>query len=794
MNWKLCIVVLINAFLISFPYNILGCSDGPDPYHYYSSFFHNDLSADKNYRSFYYTNYEFLYDDAEQNNVADTTSAEWISYCGNRVSNAQAYAFICEYAYKDLASLYYHLEKAQSLNIPDSVKQNTITQYFLQSKNLEALGYLMYAKQVQPLVTIAWDAWSTPAFDTAKAQQLLKNGMQLFNAAKTDFIKLRYAYQLCRLAYHNQQYDVCIQWNDNEIQPNKTASILHNFAAGWKAGALYKMGKKNEAALYFAEQFFKTDYKKTANYLSFDWCINRFDNNFRNNLISQCNTNESKANMIALFALGSNASEQNTLEKIYALAPASKTLPVLVTREINKLEEFYFTPNLQKTKGGSSTYFFWYYVKADSALLPWKNNAKLLIGLCEKLATNKTVNEKSYYNIAAAHTAYILQDYNTAKKFLSIANQQNLNAQLKDQYALTSLLVTVNEKQKIDAAFEQQLLPSAKWLQQKVKQYTSNPGNYWEPNLWRNFYENFFTDILAKRYHAQGDIYKEALCIGMAEAIGNNNWRTNDFVQNEMQTPALMALHALFKNTKQTLWEKYLVNNFPMKKDEVTEVIAMTHVRDYNFTTASAWCAKIKDTAVLTLERNPFGDLLYDDQENFYAFDKGKFTKPAFVKQMMQLMQKETANKASAASLYKMAVGFYNLTYYGRAWQLVKSYRSGSDGYYTPADATNFQKEYYGAYTAEKYFEKAMKLSADKNFKARCLFMMAKCAQKQVRQPQYSNFPGNYQSYDNATDLYFKKFKNNKYFTRLVNDYGKTAFYKEAYNTCSYLSDFVQKK
>jgi hypothetical protein len=72
--------------------------------------------------------------------------------------------------------------------------------------------------------------------------------------------------------------------------------------------------------------------------------------------------------------------------------------------------------------------------------------------------------------------------------------------------------------------------------------------------------------------------------------------------------------------------------------------------------------------------------------------------------------------------------------------------------------------------------------------------MMAKCSQKQVPQPQYQDFPGNYAAYEIADKKYFPLFKKNKYFPQLQKDYTATAFYKQAVNTCSYLKDFLQKK
>ena len=141
-----------------------------------------------------------------------------------------------------------------------------------------------------------------------------------------------------------------------------------------------------------------------------------------------------------------------------------------------------------------------------------------------------------------------------------------------------------------------------------------------------------------------------------------------------------------------------------------------------------------------------------------------------------------------------MANGFYNITYYGHAWKLVQYYRGGSDGYYIPNDATGFQKQYYGCFKAKEYFEKAMAASTDKNFKARCLFMMAKCSQKQLHRPQYEEYSSNYDKMDAAEQKYFLDFKYSQYFPQLIKEYSSTAFYKEAFNSCSYLRDFVKKR
>ncbi len=186
---------------------------------------------------------------------------------------------------------------------------------------------------------------------------------------------------------------------------------------------------------------------------------------------------------------------------------------------------------------------------------------------------------------------------------------------------------------------------------------------------------------------------------------------------------------------------------------------------------------------------------MYDQEEALPVEKKFSSDKLAFAESMQRLMQLTVNDKANAAKhFYKIANALYNMTYYGHTWELVQYSRSGSDGYNIPKDATAFQREYYGCFAAHDYFEKALNASADQNFKARCLFMMAKCSQKQIHKPDYSDYNNNYNQLDASEKLYWTMFKKNRYFPRLLKDYGTTPFYKEAFNTCSFLRDFVKKK
>jgi hypothetical protein len=133
-------------------------------------------------------------------------------------------------------------------------------------------------------------------------------------------------------------------------------------------------------------------------------------------------------------------------------------------------------------------------------------------GFCATASRSAAIKNPGFYQTAAAYLYSLRRQYAASRQFLDAANKSVLSDKLKDQCRLTELLVTVNEKDKIDATFEQQLLPSMQWLDEKAKKSSAVKHDYWEENEWVVFRNNVLKQVLAKRYHAQGEIRKEALC------------------------------------------------------------------------------------------------------------------------------------------------------------------------------------------------------------------------------------------------------------------------------------------
>lgn len=798
MNWKAFIPFSVSFFLISFPQNIIGCGDSIDPYDYYTSFFHQNLPDAKGYRPFYYTGFNFLFDANEPADATDLLAKEWADYCGAPVTPADAKVFVNKFTRKDINSLYINIENKQPGAIPDSVTRNRMAKYFIKSRNLEGLGYILYAKQVEPYVLGYSDSWENADRDSAKMAKLIKNGLQLLGASKDDFFKLKYSYQLVRLAHYSGRYNDAIQFYDEFIPKNNTISVLQPLSLALKGGALFKTGNTKEAAYLFSRAFSSSTAKRVSNYLGFKWSIN--SKTERKDYLAFCKTDEEKADMLSLFAMGSIDNELATMKEIYQLDPGCEQLEVLAVREINKIEENYFSPTLQKVKGGSSFYFFWEKNTTDSLVTEAGKEARELIAFLSEAGNNKTIKNRALFETGAAYTAYMIKDYTVAKKHLEAAAKMNLSQKVKDQWALTNILVSINENESMGSAFEEQLLPSLLWLDGKVKEEMTISAGFYEIGQWKKIYRDLLSEILAKRYHQAGEYHKEAFCIGAADLIkyplaDYSYYKGVDFMRNNLESKDVEKLYVLLNNKQRNNFEEFLIKNNSINQSLVAEFAGTAYLREYNYSKAIQWFKKAPDKQFLIIKKNPFIDLKYDREEQLPVESKFRTNKLAFAETMLQLLQQAAADTINAGKYYyKIALGMYNMTYYGHTWELVQYSRSGSDGYAIPTNATAFQKEYYGCFSALAYFEKAMTASVDKNFKAKCLFMMARCSQKQVPRPNYNDFSYNWDQLEAAQNIYWPRFKKNRYFPQLVKEYGNTPFYKEAYNSCSFLRDFVRKK
>lgn len=771
MNWKRSTIFLSSLLVCFFAESIyvFSCGPEPDPYDYYPNFYNPGIAAQQGFEPFYYTSLTSYYglDEPEEN----VNLREWGTFFQEKITEKDLRTFIYAYTRPQMAALYALIDKGTPAQQPDSFMQNGLTRYFIDTKDRETLGYFMYAKQCEPY-TGSTDAWNVPAPDSTTMARLAKNGVQLYKACKDQRIKERFAFQAVRMAHYSKAFKQAIQLYDSLAAPVASSSLIHYKALALKAGALLRTGQPAQSVYHFSRVFENAPSQRTLAYLNTGWA-----GADPKQVMKLCANNNEKATVAAMYAFREVDLNPEGLREVYKLNPQSPMLDVLLSREINKLEDGL----LFSVLGGDAN--SWGYMEK-----PPQEKVTGIRQLLDSIATGGKVKEPALWHTSSAYISFMEKDYAGANKRLAAGKSNNSRTAIQDQWEIVRLLVAVNEQPRIDKDFEAKLLESYKWLDKRIN--TVKRENHFE-NLadsrvindmfFSRMYRNLLDYVIAPRYTKQNDPVRKALTLMKRDEVDQYSFRYGivsgkDFIADSMSTSQLHALYDLKQQKRKTPYEQYLYDQLNLTDEELGEIIAINYVRQHDFNNAVTWFKRSGSSArsqkVFTEQLQDYG---YEDADSL----KNSISQLDYAIKMVELEKKMKGKNVDPNVYYEYATGLFSISYYGHAYQFSVNYRP-STWWYEPAHDNNpFLKQYFGCYRAEEYYKKAADASTDKEFKAKALFMAARCAQKHINAKE--------------DDWAMTAIYQNPYFPSLAKDYSQTAFYRDIIGQCSYLKDYVKK-
>lgn len=768
MTWKRFTIISSSclALVLSGVAYVFSCGPEPDPYDYYANFYNPNIPAQRGFEPFYYTALTHFYGSETPEETINLE--EWKKFFGGKVPEKDLNEFIYGFSRSQMSNLYMHIEKGAALQLADSAKLNALTQHFIKSGDKETLGYLMFAKQCEPYVE-GPAAWEEVKRDSLTMIKLSRNGVQLYKACKNPDIRERFAFQSIRLAHYCNAYTQALQYYDSLSTPAGSTSLIHYKIEGLRAGALRRTGKKAQSAYLFSRIFENAPSQREMAYRNV-----HYTDAYENSVLPLCKNNREKATVAALYALKTTDMNPEGIRKVYGLDAQSPMLDVLLGREMNKLEEDYFTNMLEEDANRQS--YYWEDARAD------KSPVLQMQQLLDELAKGGKVKEPALWHISSAYISGMLKDFAGARSRLAAASAASLRPALKDQLEVVKLLVTINEQPSIDAAFENKLLESFRWLDTKTAADISYANALEPANLdtyyFKRMYRNLLDLVISTRYAKQNDFSRKALIMVKRDLVqpysySYYNTSGKDYMQDSLQTHQLLALYNGYQSKKKTPFEQYLYSQLKMSEKEIGEMIAVNYVRTHQFQDAVEWFKRSGSSRSATLVFTP--------QLEDFGIDIADSTKlpvishQQFAERMVEL-EKQMKKKPDAKVYFEYATGLFSMSYYGHSYQLSANYRPSTDWYSPEDDKTPFLKQYFGCYRAEEYYKKAADAATDKEFKAECLYMAARCAQKHL---PYSD-----------GEVWAQHATSNPYFPELYKDYQETEFYKERMMQCGYLRDF----
>ena len=123
--------------------------------------------------------------------------------------------------------------------LPPALAANAFAEHLLDAKCVEVTDYLIFAKQCEPFVTRPTDPFAETPPRTAEMESLIEVGLAAFPDVESHYVRLRYAYQLIRLAHYLGAYDYVLELYDYLLPKiDADPSLIYDWIEGHRAGAL----------------------------------------------------------------------------------------------------------------------------------------------------------------------------------------------------------------------------------------------------------------------------------------------------------------------------------------------------------------------------------------------------------------------------------------------------------------------------------------------------------------------------------------------------------------------------
>ncbi|MBX2905092.1 MAG: hypothetical protein KF744_03585 [Taibaiella sp.] len=802
MTWKRFLIATVSLLLAAGAVKfVIACAgDDPDPQEE-PTFFFNTITSEPVYTPFFYTpDFTFLTDcyglDSSWYNyyLSDVNIASWKKITGGSVREAEIDSFVYKFSAADMLNVFEHIKKGYSLTISPRVSKNAFTNWLIKNKQAEIPLYLSFAKKCEPhaMATEAyWDDnkndYARVKRDSAAMQQLVHDGINLYKETSNAELKLRYAYQVMRMAFYSGEYPQTLMLF-NTLLPQHSTHFLYYRCLSLKAGALYRTGKKSEAAYLYSHVFDSSDELKTQAYQGFRWSV---DGNLSNVLI-YCKNDHERAVLYVMRGMydygaryyyktpaeeeaGAKAEIDNmysTISTAYAYDSKVYGLEVLMTRYINKLERSRI-PALARHNAGNIS-------------------VNKLIDFSSKVAAEGNRSSVAYWHLASAYLYMLDGDWAAAGKKLELAKGKKKTIAEENGYYTLSTLYALRRNGTITKLTEEELLPNMKDLEQKAAE---NP-------VQRTLFSTVTESVMEPMYLQQGDTIRALLAFAKSRSvhgIRDMSYFAAGFGSNAgsilegMSIKKMHEMQAFMQQKEKTPFDEWLIaGNSTYSAENLFELEGTRHMENLQFGQAAIALKKVPE---IMLNRTLLPDMFVSHLTDKMGWNRSDsavtYNKLSFALRMYELQRKLTEDPTDVRSAYQYANGLYSMSYYGKGWQAGEYYRSGGDyAAYYRSDArrnsgTQLQ-QYYGIAMAEKYYQKAFENATDPEMKARCVFLAAKCRQKSCPVNTHEKY------FMGDEKAYYQYSLESPYFKQLQEDYNTTIFYKQVVGSCSYLQDYLE--
>ncbi len=719
----------------------------------------------------------------------DDNCKEWLQFTNGKVK----YDHIYELQYNTPPDSFLI---AYQTNNWERFKGNSFIKWLLARKNKHALEYFAVAKSIEKTQTTYRSDWGAYIYEVqSESLDSLKQICYDRSQKKLPaFLKHRYAFQYLKSAYYstNSEHE---QTTIQEVFQYLIANS-NSITTQWSY-IYYALLQTNnqQQAHYLVQAFDKCDAKK---YRAFSLLS-------ASTLDTLGKTTDDAYIRVMARAIAAMKHPGRSLEDIrfvYEADPDNKYLPLLITREINKLEDWlyspevlYFSPFLQNNWLHTTTdeWYARHNIEFDKKYL-----RELLILLQHMQQTGFA--RKNFLLLSIAHLHNMLHEHLHAESILSSMETPSEDEE-KASFLLEQLFTFINTQPLMEEGTQQQ----AALLINEMEAINSGRKNK-HTDTYQHELGNMLL-YLSRKYQAAGATVVAGLLYDKASVMTNEYIypaRNEDgfygfiaYFEKYAHTDDIDALLALKHKQNKTSFEQFITPPIWGSDNIYLDLKGTLHFRKGDFKQALKVFENLPEDfwqhTYAFADYLPLTSVSEVEKEIPVSVGNKKTYSIASKKQIVedilgiqQQLNASATNREKALYTFWLANARFNISYFGKAWMAYAygktSREPNTDSrdmhrfayYYINPNKTNDVSNYYYLKEARKLYEQALQLAGnDRELQAQCLMMLGICDEYQhVFDPPANTGFVNGPSYRSL------------HFTALNKLYSKTKFFEAVAVSC----------
>ncbi len=751
---RLATILLTTMLCFLMPVTIASNCDPSERGFYGYSFLLSDIVDPASAGTPYFLNFSDLYEKYGRQEVRQP--ADNIQEWRERYCNIPRMEDVAWIVYKASVDDMLRLRTAMSSpSIPIDVRManNSFARYLEKNHCAETVDYLIYAKQCEPYVTTA-DPWNGPPRNVVAMERLIEEGLDRFLRIESHYIRLRYAYQMIRLAHYAGRYRRTLELYEYLMPKiDNDPSIIEYWIEGHRAGALLAMGQPVEAAYLYARIFQNCPSKRESAFRSFRIST---DEEWRQ-LLLLCRDDQERSTIFAMRALAADSKAVEEMYRIYELDPASSYLETLLVREITDLEKDLLGLSFNRYRNQNKRYHNRPRAEAGKYVIE-------VLTFTRRVFDEGITPNRGFWKLATGYLELLAANYYEAERSFRQAARLIDDDGLEEQLDVFRLALEISSWTIPDEQVEKE----AARMQSRNKLYEKYPD-----------FQPFLTDKLI-------DLYQRNDRPGKAFI----SRYPLDYLKPNPREDIIDDLLFVCRKEDPTRLEREMIArpNGATIENDLLDMLATVYLSRFQLEAALKNLQEIDRTEWDKYGLfNPFIERINDCVHCRLPDSLQLYNKGELIERILELEYEGKADPRNAAPyFYRIGVAFYNMTYFGPSWRATDYYRSGAslrprflqDGQsvmpappYPLGNVENFD-----CYPALDYFERARSLTTDPELGARATFWAAKCERNIYYVYRYAGME-----------------RTHRYFDELISRYSNTRYYQRVIRECKYFRDYATK-